>query len=85
MWLSFSGMVALEVRTSGSKSTGIINAMKTLRHCFIVDHVHDELIIECSPDVDLNVICKQMDRSPDWMPDILPRADGYETNFYKKD
>ena len=48
-------------------------------------HVHDEPIIECSPDVDLNVICKQMGRSPDWMPDILLRADGYETNFYKKD
>ena len=60
-------------------------AMKTLRHCFIVGHVHDELIIECSPDVDLSVICKQMGRSPDWMPDILLRADGYETNFYKKD
>ena len=60
-------------------------AMKTLRHCFIVGHVHDELIIECSPDVDLNVICKQMGRSPDWMPDILLRADGYETSFYKKD
>lgn len=60
-------------------------AMKTLRHCFIVGHVHDELIIECSPDVDLNVICKQMGRSPDWMPDILLCADGYETNFYKKD
>ena len=60
-------------------------AMKTLRHCFIVGHVHDELIIECSPDVDLSVICKQMGRSPDWMPDILLRADGYETSFYKKD
>ena len=60
-------------------------AMKTLRHCFIVGHVHDELIIECNPDVDLNVICKQMGRSPDWMPDILLRADGYETSFYKKD
>lgn len=60
-------------------------AMKTLRHCFIVGHVHDELIIECSRDVDLNVICKQMGRSPDWMPDILLRADGYETLFYKKD
>ena len=60
-------------------------AMKTLRHCFIVGHVHDELIIECSPDVDLNVVCKQMGRSPDWMPDILLRADGYETCFYKKD
>ena len=60
-------------------------AMKTLRHCFIVGHVHDELIIECDPRVDLNVVCEQMGRSPDWMPDILLRADGYETNFYKKD
>lgn len=60
-------------------------AMKTLRHSFIVGHVHDELIIECSPNVDLNVICKQMGKSPDWMSDILLRADGYETSFYKKD
>ena len=60
-------------------------AMKTLRHCFIVGHVHDELIIECDPRVDLKVICEQMGSSPDWMPDILLRADGNETNFYKKD
>ena len=63
----------------------LCNAMKTLRHCFIVGHVHDELIIECIPDVDLKVICQQMGRSPEWMPDILLRADGYETMFYKKD
>lgn len=60
-------------------------AMKTLRHCFIVGHVHDELIIECCPDVDLNVICKQMGRSPEWMQGILLRADGYETDWYRKD
>ena len=60
-------------------------AMKTLRHCFIVGHVHDELIIECDPRVDLKAVCEQMGRSPDWMPDILLRADGYETDFYKKD
>lgn len=60
-------------------------AMKTLRHCFIVGHVHDELIIECSLGVDLKAVCEQMGRSPDWMPDILLRADGYETQFYKKD
>ena len=73
-------------RTTGVIPSGIFSyAMKTLRHCFIVGHVHDELIIECSPDVDLNVICKQMGKSPDWMPAILLRADGYETNFYKKD
>ena len=63
----------------------LCNAMKTLRHCFIVGHVHDELIIECSPGVDLKAVCKQMGRSPEWMPDILLRADGYETQFYKKD
>lgn len=63
----------------------LCNAMKTLRHCFIVGHVHDELIIECSPDADLKAVCEQMGRSPEWMPDILLRADGYETNFYKKD
>lgn len=48
-------------------------------------YVNGIFIIECSPEVDLNVICKQMGRSPDWMPDILLRADGYETQFYKKD
>ena len=60
-------------------------AMKTLQHCFIVGHVHDELIIECDPRVDLKSICEQMGRSPDWMPDILLRADGYETPWYRKD
>lgn len=63
----------------------LCNAMKTLRHCFIVGHVHDELIIECRPGINLKAVCEQMGRSPIWMPDILLRADGYETQFYKKD
>ena len=63
----------------------LCNAMKILQHCFIVGHVHDELIIECDHRVDLKADCEQMGRSPDWMPDILLRTDGYETHFYKKD
>lgn len=63
----------------------LMNAITTLQHCFIVGHVHDEIILECSKDVDLNVICEQMARTPSWMSDILLRADGYETEFYKKD
>lgn len=63
----------------------LMNAMKTLSHCFICGHVHDELIIECSEKVSLEVLCQQMARTPDWMPDILLRADGYVTEFYKKD
>nr|DAM61287.1 MAG TPA: DNA polymerase I [Caudoviricetes sp.] len=58
-------------------------AMRTLSHCFICIHVHDELIIECSQKVDYKVICEQMGRTPPWLPGIL--LNGYETTFYKKD
>lgn len=60
-------------------------AMRTLSHCFIVGHVHDELIIESPMDADLDTICNQMGRTPDWIKGLLLRADGYETAFYKKD
>ena len=60
-------------------------AMKTLRHCFIVGSVHDELIIECSPGVDLQAVCDQMGRTPPWISGLLLRADGYECGFYKKE
>ena len=59
-------------------------AMRTLSHCFICGHVHDELIIECSPEVSLDAICEQMGRTPPWIPGIELRADGYECEFYQK-
>ena len=59
-------------------------AMQTLSHCFICGHVHDELIIECSQDVDYRVICEQMSRTPPWLPGLLLRADGDEMNYYQK-
>lgn len=63
----------------------LMYAMQTLQHCFIVGNVHDELIIECSQNVDLNTICEQMGRTPVWVKGLQLRADGYETEFYKKD
>lgn len=60
-------------------------AMRTLSHCFICGHVHDELIIECSMGVSLDTICEQMGRTPPWISGLLLRADGYECSFYKKD
>lgn len=39
-------------------------AMKTLSHCFIVAHVHDELIIECPQAVSPEAICDQMGSTP---------------------
>lgn len=60
-------------------------AMKTLRCCNIVAHVHDEIIIEADPAVSLETICEQMGRTPAWANGLILRADGYETPFYKKD
>lgn len=60
-------------------------AMQTLRCCSIVAHVHDELIIEADPRMSLETVCEQMGRTPPWAPGLHLRADGYATDFYKKD
>lgn len=67
-------------------SRGILmNSMRALRRHRIVAHVHDELIIECQIDVSIDDLCALMAAPPSWMSDILLRADGYITDFYKKD
>lgn len=60
-------------------------SMRTLSHCFIVGHIHDEMIIECSKNVSLDVICEQMAHTPKWAEGLILRADGYECEFYRKD
>lgn len=60
-------------------------AMKTLRCCSIVMHIHDELVIEADPHMSLDAVCEQMGRTPPWAKGLQLRADGYETDFYKKD
>ena len=60
-------------------------AMRTLRCCSIVMHIHDELVIEADPCISLDAVCEQMGRTPPWATGLLLRADGYATPFYKKD
>lgn len=60
-------------------------AMRTLRCCSIVMHIHDELVIEADPRMSLDAVCEQMGRTPPWAKGLLLRADGYVTPFYKKD
>lgn len=48
-------------------------------------HIHDELVIEARPGVDLKALCEQMGRTPPWANGLKLHADGYETMFYKKD
>ena len=63
----------------------LMNAMKTLSHCFICGHVHDELIIECKSEVSLDEICGNMSQVPEWMPGLKLDAAGYVTPWYCKD
>lgn len=60
-------------------------AMRTLRNCSIVAHVHDEIIIEADRRMSLPAVCEQMGRTPPWAKGLLLRADGYECSFYQKD
>ena len=60
-------------------------AMKTLRHCSIVMHIHDELVIEANPRMSLDAVCEQMGCTPPWAEGLILDADGYVTEFYKKD
>ncbi|MEN6636259.1 MAG: DNA polymerase, partial [Clostridiaceae bacterium] len=60
-------------------------AMQTMREYAIVMHVHDEVVIEADPDISLQAVCDQMGRTPPWAKGLLLRADGYETDFYRKD
>ena len=60
-------------------------AMRTLRNCAIVAHVHDEVIIEADRRMSVEAVCEQMGRTPPWAKGLKLRADGYECEFYQKD
>ena len=60
-------------------------AMKTLRCCSIVMHIHDEVVIEADRRMSMQVVCDRMGRITPWAKGLQLRADGYETEFYKKD
>ena len=60
-------------------------AMHNLRDYFICGHVHDEVIVECREGTAVEEITGIMERTPDWMPGLLLRADGYETREYRKE
>ena len=59
-------------------------AMHNLRDYFICGHVHDEVIVECREGTPVEEITGIMERTPDWMPGLLLRADGYETVCHRK-
>lgn len=52
----------------------------------VVFHVHDEVVIECTPDrADLDRVAAIMSQPLTWAPDLPLGADGWIGEFYKKD
>nr|DAR67630.1 MAG TPA: DNA polymerase I [Caudoviricetes sp.] len=52
----------------------------------IVMHIHDEVVIECHADAcDLMDVCRIMGDPIDWAKGLILTADGYTTDYYKKD
>lgn len=52
----------------------------------IVMHIHDEVVIECSANAcDLTDVCRIMGEPIGWAKGLVLTADGYITDYYKKD
>jgi DNA polymerase len=60
-------------------------AMRLLRNLPIVMHVHDEVVIEAGYGVTVEDVCRVMALAPPWAEGLLLKADGYETEFYRKE
>lgn len=51
----------------------------------ITMHVHDEVIIDAPPDTSLEAVCAVMGEPIPWAPGLLLKADGFVSEFYKKE
>lgn len=63
----------------------LCEAMERLKSYDIIMHIHDEIVVEATDDISLEHICNVMGEVPSWAKGLILRADGYETEFYKKD
>lgn len=59
--------------------------LKNLKNYRVVAHIHDEVIVEVPMDTKVEEITNIMSKSPEWMPDLILTADGFETMFYMKE
>lgn len=78
------GAKLVENITQGVARDLLLHSMAAMKDMDIVAHVHDEVIVECTPDTTVEQVCHLMEQTPDWAEGLLLRADGYECEFYMK-
>ena len=62
----------------------LCHAMRELRGCRVVMHVHDELVIEAEKGMPVQEVCDRMSRTPPWAEGLLLKAEGFEAEYYRK-
>ena len=60
-------------------------SLKTLQNYDVVMHIHDEAVLEVPQNVKVETVCGLMSRLPEWAAGLIMKADGFESNFYRKD
>ena len=85
-WLRLEtyGAKLVENITQGIARDLLLHSMAAMKDMDIVAHVHDEVIVECTPDTTVEQVCSLMEKTPEWAEGLLLRADGYECEFYMK-
>lgn len=51
----------------------------------IIMHIHDEVVIDADQKLTVEEVCELMAEPIDWAPGLILGADGFETEFYRKD
>lgn len=83
--ISTYGPKLVENIVQGISRDILTHAMLNLQNCNIVMHVHDEIVLEAAPEVSLQELSKTMCETPDWAKGLLLNAEGFITDYYKKD
>lgn len=83
--ISTYGPKLVENIVQGISRDILAHAMLNLQNYNIVMHVHDEIVLEVASEVSLQEVCKTICKTPDWAKGLLLNAEGFTTDYYKKD
>lgn len=51
----------------------------------ILMHIHDEVVIDSPDNITVDEVCELMGEDIPWAPGLILKADGFESDYYKKD
>ena len=78
------GAKLVENIVQGTSRDLLAHAMNNLRNYRIVMHIHDEIVLEATPDVKLSDVSDTMKLTPSWGKGLKLDVEAFSSPFYKK-